>query len=340
MLSLSRWPGVALNYILISLSLISLVLVSPADGVAKGKPNHKKKTSGWIFSASTWLSTGQTDLNIAPISAFGGDPISELTYQDIDSYTAELSAEYRYKRWFVRGMVGYGAVSGTLIDDDYISAEAATFFSTSIAGEHRFSRSQGDVEDDDLLYASFDAGRYFLNTKRLRIRGYFGYLFLTEKLQSLGHTQIECTSPFLCRSVGTKAGAGMLSISNTNEWHAMKLGISASFHVLKKLKMEFDAAFLPLAFLNNEDIHFLRTDLSQSPSGASTGQGLGYNIEATLIYNIWSSLFIKAGYRYWSLEVNDGVTTFFRANGTRRKVALNDFNTYRHGAVIGVEFRY
>ncbi len=337
---LIRWPGVALNYIFIFLSIFGLILGSPADGVAKGKPEHKKPTSGWIFSASTWLSTGHTESTFGGSSRFSGDPISVLNYQDVDSYTLELSGEYRNKNWFTRGLIGYGTVSGTLIDDDFISAEAAAFFSTSIAGEHRFSRSRGDLKGESLHYATFDAGRNFLKTKKFRIRGYLGYLFLKEKLQSLGHTQLECTSVFLCRAVGVTAGAGMLSISNTAEWHAMKMGMGFSFQVLKKIKIELDGAFIPLAFLDSEDIHHLRTDLSQSPSFLDTGQGLGYSIDALVIYNVWSRFFIKAGYRYWSLNVDDGVSTFFRSDGTSGKSALTGFDTYRHGAVVGVELRF
>lgn len=333
-------PGSGLRRVFIFL-LVPIAFILITGGTACGKPKENRKTSGWIFSASTWLSTGQTGFTHTAGNPLAGDPTSELVYDGIDSYTVELAAEYRLRRWFVRGLVGYGAVSsGALTDDDYVSALGADFFLTTAPGEQRISSTRAEMEGDDLLYGTFDAGGYFFYNRRLKLRGYLGYLFLTEKLQAGGHAQIECTSIFFCAPAGTLPTTTGITISNTAEWNAMKMGLGVSLHVWRNLKLDLDAAFIPLAFLNSEDIHHLRTDLSQSPSALSEGQGLGYTFEAMAVYNVWSSLFIKAGYRYWDLRVDNGVDKIFAANGMTAKSVLNEFHTYRHGAVLGVEFRY
>jgi hypothetical protein len=296
----------------------------------------------WTFSISTWVNEGETNWNHNAGSVLLGDPTSELFYKGSRAYTAEFQAVVDNGPWFARFLFGYGAGdTGELIDDDYLSAAGATFFGTSVSGEHRFSRTLSDASIEDMLYTQLDMGIPIYKTKKLIVSAFMGYQFWSEEYQAKGITQLECTGiGVLCSAPGTVSNVGQKVITNTANWHSMRLGLRTVFQVAKKLDFNIDTAIIPVTYLSNSDIHHLRTDLAKSPSIKHTGVGWGYNVEGTVRFNIYSSIFLKAGYRYWKLEVNSGDTIFFAAGGGSSKVELNKFTSYRHGGTVGLEYLF
>lgn len=326
-----------------SLFLVFLILSLPFLAQAKSKtsPNSKPvSTFDWTFSVGSWISTGETDSNHTSSSILFGDPTSELTFQDLTGYTGELEIQVRRKRLFARALIGYGGGSGELLDDDYLSAFGASLIGTSQSGEHRFSRTLHDVDVEDMLYTQLDAGGYFFQNRRLRMGAYIGYQFWAEEYQAMGVTQLECTSTLICFSPGTLSNTGQKVITNTIEWHSMRMGFDLSYKPFKRWYLDLDLAFIPLAFVGNDDIHHLRTDLAQSPSTEDSGQGLGLTFEGMVRYHLFPNFFIKAGYRLWHLQSDNGTTVFYFSSGNSSKTVLNDFNSFRHGGVLSLEYRY
>lgn len=56
---------------------------------------------------------------------------------------------------------------------------------------------------------------------------------------------------------------------------------------------------IPLAWLYNEDVHHLGTDLQRNPSFEMTVLGYGFNLEGGVRVRIFHQFFIHGGYRYW-----------------------------------------
>ncbi len=327
---------------------IDITLPTSEVGSTASKENtsiiekNDSRSPKWTHSISTWVSTGQTDWNHTSRGILFGDPTSELIYQDLLGFTGEFQSKVDWGgHWFARLLAGYGAGSGELIDDDFVSTVGATFFATSVAGPHRISRTLSDVDLDEILYGQLDLGGYFYQSAHVKLGAYFGYQYWTEENVGKGFTQLECTSAMFCLSPGTVAFTGQRVITNTVQWHSIRLGLNALFQITNKLDLELDAAFIPLTYAIDEDIHHLRADLAQSPSIEHTGRGEGYNLEGTLRYNIFlPGLYLKASYRFWQLEVKDSRTLFFRSDGSSGQAILNRLRSYRHGGTIGLEYRF
>lgn len=296
----------------------------------------------WTYSIGAWISEGETNWNHTAGTSLLGDPTSELVYNGSRAYTAEFQAVVDKGPWYGRFLFGYGAGdTGELIDDDYLSTAGATFYGTSVGGEHRYSRTLSDARITDMLYTQLDIGRHIYKTENLKLSAFMGYQFWSEEYQAKGVTQLECTSiGVLCSAPGTVSNVGQRAITNTANWHSMRLGLRTVFQAGKKLDLNLDAAIIPVSFLRNDDIHHLRTDLAKDPSIRHTGMGWGYNVEGTVRFNVYSNIFLKAGYRFWKLEVNSGDTLFFGAAGGESKVELNKFTSYRHGGTVGLEYLF
>jgi hypothetical protein len=297
----------------------------------------------WTFSVATWISEGETNWNHTAGTVLLGDPTSELVYSGSRAYTAEFEALVDKDPWYGRFVFGYGAGdTGELIDDDYLSAAGATNFGTSVAGEHRYSRTLSDARITDMLYTQLDIGKHIYKKNNLKLSAFMGYQFWSEEYQAEGVNQLECTSiGVLCSAPGTISNLGQRVITNTANWHSMRMGLRTEFKAAKLVDFNLDAAIIPLTYLSNSDVHHLRTDLAKDPSIRHTGIGWGYNVEGTVRFNVYSNIFLKAGYRYWKLEVNNGDTIFFgAAGGASNKLELNKFTSYRHGGTVGLEYLF
>ena len=319
------------------------VAVAANSGMATspaGASPRKYDAPEWTYSIGTWIGTGQTDFNHTSGYYLHGDPTSELFYRDLRGYSGEFLGKVNWRRWFARGLAGYGGGFGELIDDDFVSAAGAAFYATSQSGEHRYSRTLSDVNMVDMLYAQFDVGGHFYRSPRLKLGAYMGFHYWAEQYNAEGVTQLECTSALLCDPPGTSGFAGQSTITNSLRWHGMRIGLTSTLQVLNGLELNLDGGFLPLAFVDNEDTHHLRVDLAQNPSVQDSGLGLGYTLEGTVHYRFHPRLSVKVGYRYWHMQVNDGTATFYLPGGFAGDTPLNKLETYRHGGLLGVDYLF
>ncbi|HIB42688.1 MAG TPA: hypothetical protein EYO37_01705 [Nitrospina sp.] len=319
-------------------------LAGPTDSKEKKRFYKSQKLS---LSIGLWISTGKTSWNhdSSGSSTVAGNPTSELTYEDLDSNIIELEAELRLPRKvFLRTQFGFGAInSGRLVNDDFVSAAGATFFSATQTGEHRISRTFSDIGDDSLWYLNLDLG-YTLRVSRTGqgfLRGFVGYQHWQEKAVAKGLEQIECTSVGnFCNAVGTISNVGEKVITNEVRWDSLRIGLEGSHWFNRKLRFDIDLAFIPFSSLLNQDTHHLRTDLQQDPSFEMDGTGTGYNIAASLKYQFTKGLSFSAGYKYWEIEVSDGTWKNFPVTGSQTVATLNDLFSYRHGLTAKFEYTF
>lgn len=98
--------------------------------------------------------------------------------------------------------------------------------------------------------------------------------------------------------------------------------------------------FIPWTQFKLEDIHHLRTDLKQDPSGIATaGGGFGVQTDTTLSYNVWRGLSIEAGFQYWDIGSGDG-TIIIRGLTTDFRQLFNGATSKRWGAIIGTNYDF
>jgi len=272
-----------------------------------------------------------------------GNPTSELTYEDLTGQVVEFHGQLTLmKKWFLRINNGYGVLTaGRLIDDDFLSGAGAAALGATVSGDHRSSRTFSDVGDSYLAYVTFDLGYVpltFLDDAG-SIAVFAGYQFWREQVRAKGLTQVECTVAS-CASPGTVSHVGQTVITNTMSWHTLRLGIESEFQFASAFLIEGSAAFIPVAALQNEDIHHLRTDLQQNPSFSMSGTGIGFNLEGNVSYSIMKHLFLDAGYRYWWLEVTDGTWQLHRATGGTIAATLNQFKSVRRGGTLALTYTF
>ncbi len=286
----------------------------------------------------TWVSLGRTkwDHDASPVDPNLGNPTSELDYKETRSIIAELQGKLTFDEWlFLRASAGYGGIGGgTLVDDDYVSAQGATAFGTSVSGPHRVSRTESDIDGDYLWYINLDAGMTLFRFPHNRgaVRTFLGYQHWREKSVGKSVHQLECTAVgTLCSAPGTISFPGVPAITNKVEWNSLKLGLESDVLIFRWLTFQLSAAYIPLAVMTNEDTHHLRSDLRKDPSFSMTGTGQGYNLEAGARVRVLESLYFSTGVRYWELFVYDGEWRNHPVVGASSTVNLNKLGSQRYG---------
>lgn len=307
--------------------MAGLFLVLPARAQetppAESKVQIKTGVAGWI------MSQGYTTWN---------HDFSRLTYKDVGTSIIEFSAQATFaKRWYVRANYGYGTIGGgRLIDDDYENPNAPVT-----------SRTYSDIKGNNTWYVNGDVGTtlvYFPNN-----RGSFGvftgFQYWRQQYEATGVTQVICTDLTFCNQAGTVSNQGVTAITNTTTWTSWKLGVESEYRFTKRFSIEGRAAFIPYTHLNNDDIHHLRQTaggglpaLQQDPSFRMTGNGIGANLEATANYMILPRLFASVGYRFWWNRVENGTFTVYPVGQSSASTNLNEFQTYRHGMTLGLNY--
>ena len=93
-----------------------------------------------------------------------------------------------------------------------------------------------------------------------------------------------------------------------------------------------EAAYVPLAYLDNQDSHFARSDLGPTPNITHEGTGTGFQLEGYIDYALTDRWSIGIGGRYWRLE-SDGSAAFGN-KGIAIALPLNEFISERYGIFL------
>lgn len=301
---------------------------------------------------SEWFSQGDTvwSHNASGLDANLGNPSSKLKYIDTGTNVTEITGRVQLKnKVFLRGAFGYGAIGGgRLTDDDFLSAQGAASQSATVSGEHRFSRTYSDISGDHLWYLNGDLGvtaHNFQNNKG-SLGMFVGFQYWRERHAATGVTQAECTtasspsSEFRCSPAGTVGFRNQTVITNTTTWVSGRFGGEVEYKIDRRVSVEAKVALL-LSYLNNEDVHHLRTDLAQDPSFRMTGLGIGTNSDFNLRVWIWDRLYLTGGYRvWWNRVVAGDQWKIYGTDGSSATAPLTEFQTLRHGPTIGLTYSF
>jgi len=304
------------------------------------------------FGVSEWFSQGETvwSHNASGLDPNLGNPSSKLKFKDTGTNVTEITGRLQLKnKVFVRGAFGYGSIGGgRLTDDDFLSAQGAATQGASVSGAHRFSRTFSDIDGDNLWYLSGDLGvtAHTFQGNRGSLGLFVGLQYWRERQVATGVTQAECTtasspsSDFRCAPAGTVGFQNQQVITNTTTWFSGRFGGEVEYKFDPRVSVEAKVAML-LSYLNNEDVHHLRTDLAQDPSFRMTGLGIGTNSELNLRVRIWDRLYLTGGYRvWWNRVLANDQWKIYGADGSSATAPLTQFQSLRHGPTIGLTYSF
>jgi hypothetical protein len=291
-------------------------------------------------SIGTWISTGDTRWAHDASSIAGlGNPTSKLTYKDVGTNVVELTGKGWFTpRWFGRLNVGGAAIGGgRLTDDDY----------GSNGGQRLFSRTQSDVSGDNMWYLNADSG--FRIAEYPNHRGWLemfgGYQFWHTTHQATGVTQVACDPSAIpalppCAAVGTVSNQGETVITNTSNWHSIRVGVSTEYRLTRRLSVLGTLGLIPISVLDNKDVHHLRGDLKQDPSFSMVGYGVGADADVGVRFMIINNLAVNLGYRVYYNRVLDGDLTVHPVAGSSESFPLTQFESLRQGLTAGLSFTF
>lgn len=272
---------------------LALALGAPAAG-AQEPPSHFNGELGLRY----WYSSGVHKHSHSAQNEFPqfGNPTSVLTYENLDAHAAEIYARQSIgDRWFIKGILGGGAIiTGSFDDEDYF------------AGQQKFSDSTSSVPEGWLWYLTLDVGRYqwALAKPTSRVSVFFGYAQWIEYVEAYGASYTVDTE-----GDGAPISRDVRVIGNKAIWRALRLGFAADVRVSSRTTLTTEVAFIPYGTVRNEDSHYLRTgpdDLGPAPNILIRGYGHGLQFEAELRHEIVRRVDLSLGWRYWYMKATHG----------------------------------
>jgi hypothetical protein len=285
------------------------------------------------LSAGTWLTVGDTRWAHNASSVAGlGNPTSKLTYKDVGTNVVDLAGKFWLSpKVFGKLNVGIADIGGgRLTDDDYGS------------GQQLFSRTYSNISGNSMWYINVDLGarvKEFANH-----RGYFdvfgGYQYWHTEYQAVGVAQIVCNPGAIpgetCSPAGSSGFQGQPVITNTTDWHSIRVGASSEYFLTRRLSVQGTVALIPVSLLDNRDVHHLRGDLQQNPSFKMTGFGVGADVDVGLRFMFTKHVAANVGYRLYYNRVLSGDLTSYPASGGSSTFPLTQFESLRHGLTAGL----
>jgi hypothetical protein len=287
----------------------------------------------WELGLRYWYSEGSTrfDINSQQQNPFLGNPTSTLTYDGIDANSLEFVFAVRNEtRTFFKGFVGGGWLdNGSLDDEDFF------------AGQIKFSDTYSQLDGDGMVYGTMDVGQDFTlidRKARVVLSPFVGFNYWEESVDGYGaRCNRDDIGGLVCGPPGSIAVPfGTKVINNTASWSSLRLGAELKAKLWNRLTLRTDAAILPVAYLWNDDSHFLRSDLGPVPNIEDSGTGWGYQLEGELRLDVTDHWALGAGVRYWYAQTN-GESDFINIGVTTE---LQDFTSERFGVFGNATYRF
>jgi opacity protein-like surface antigen len=276
--------------------------------------------AGWDVEIGSryWYSTGgfQKDLPYSP-SATG--LISRLTYDGVTGHAGELFGRIDTP-WgpFVKGIAGLGRTqSGHMNDEDWGIGPPATAYSNTLSG----------LIDNDMKYATVDLGHSFLRGSAYRLGAFVGYNYYYERFQANDCTQTALPASGIC----APPIAGMPVITETDRWHAVRVGANAELMLFDSVKLTADVAYLPYVKFSGVDNHWLRNLVIDE-----SGHGRGVQAELILSYQVTPQLSLGAGGRYWAAWTTSGSDAFDGVPVER----TDTYRMERYGTLLQAKYQF
>ena len=312
---------------------LTIVGLACAVQVAAAQEPITESRPKFDFAIGTWISTGDTRWAHNASSVAGlGNPTSKLTYKDVGTNVIDLAGKFWFSpKVFGRLNVGVADIGGgRLTDDDYGS------------GQRLFSRTISNIPDNSMWYINTDLGgrvKEFANH-----RGYLdlfgGYQYWHTEYQAVGIGQVVCDPSAIpsgtCAAAGTSSNQGQTVITNTTDWHSIRVGASTEYRLTRRLSVLGTLALIPISVLDNKDVHHLRGDLKQNPSFSMVGYGVGADMDVGARFMITRNLAANLGYRLYYNRVLSGDLTVYPVAGSSDSFPLTQFESLRHGFTAGL----
>ena len=290
---------------------------------------EKRFPSPFAFEggARYWYSTGSNRFaftnNIFPY----GNPTSTLDWDRMQGHSGEAFARVDHlpSGLFVKGLLGGGVLKGGDMDDlDFIIDQI------------NFSNTTSAINGNNLRYAMIDLGYSFeVPSAGVRYGAFVGYHYWREKMTAYG---VLCNPDQFNNAFCPPAGAVLVPFTTPVDifettWHALRIGADARFEIDDRWSISGEVAFVPYAWMTNDDSHLLRDDLGPVPNIRTQGwRGMGGEAEAFVNYKVLPHFEIGAGVRYWGLFTQAGSVEFGPTFGP--DFPLTKFSTERYGVLL------
>ena len=317
--------------------LCGLMAIATAS-VSAGEERAQESRPRVELSAGTWISVGDTRWAHNASSNPGlGNPTSKLTYKDVGTNVIDLTGKFWFSpKVFGRLNGGFAGIGGgRLTDDDY----------GSNGGQRLFSRAYSDLSGDSMWYLNADGGIRIAEYPNHRgwLELFGGYQFWHTRYEATGLTQVACDNSAVpaslgiaCSPAGTITNQGESVITNTTNWHSIRVGVSTEYRLTRRFSMLGTLAFIPISVLDNKDVHHLRGDLQQNPSFSMTGYGAGADVDVGARFMITRNLAANLGYRLYYNRTFSGDLTNHPTTGSSDSFPLTQFESLRHGFTAGL----
>lgn len=309
------------------------------DGTEERRPKFE-------LGIGAWISTGETKWahNASEIPGLA-NPTSKLTYKDVGTNVLEVTGRlWVTPKWFGRLNVGFAGIGGgRLTDDDYLAVD----------GGAPSSRTYSDLKGDSMWYLNADVGSRVVEFAHSRgwLDVFAGYQYWYQRYTANGFGQVSCSTAgqtldlnppnneFLC-SPGRSVSSDIPVITNTTNWHSIRVGGSLEYRFTRRLSVQSTVAFIPVSIVDNKDVHHLRPDLAQNPSLKMLGYGIGADADVGARFMIVKNLVANVGYRIWWNRMVDGNVTFYNSAGQSDEFPLTEFQSFRHGLTFGLNYSF
>src|SRR5262249_5523368 len=225
-----------------------------------------------------------------------GNPTSTLDWDRMQGHSGEGFArvDHLATGLFAKGLIGGGVLKGGDLDDlDFLVSQI------------NFSNTTSAVDGNTMRYPMIDLGwAYHVPQAGVRLGGFVGYHYWHESMTAFG---VLCNGDQLGNPFCGPAGAIVVPMSTPvitfdTTWHAIRVGGDAKFDINERWSVSGELAFVPYAWLSNDDSHLLRTHLGPSPNILTRGwRGMGGEAEAFLNYRVLPNFEVGVGARYWGI---------------------------------------
>jgi len=273
-----------------------------------------------------WFGRAQTKKDLYDTS--GSILVSRLDYYDMTIFTGEAYSRLDFNTgWFIKGYVGGGGLfGGKLRDEDF--APITTPYSATLS----------DNKSGSMFYGSVDGGIKLLRGPDFHVGAFVGYHFLRDYVDAMGCTQ-TATNPDICVP---SIPSSVRGISQTNNWHSLRLGLEGAVEFDRRWKLSLDAAWIPYAVLFGADSHLrIGSDFGNFTGPIpEDGKGWGYQFDATVSYRFNDWISIGAGGRYWHVEAKGHTHFEGRVVGINAQPQVVHWRADHFGGFIQANFKF
>jgi hypothetical protein len=287
------------------------------------------------FGVRLWFTEGRSAFNFAGPSR-NPNVLSELMWQGQNTRVYEVKADLVIHRFVSVVTLGWASIEkGTLRDQDFALSDRM-----AIASDTNTPQTDGFV-----VYGSLDVGPRLLQWKYKDMPGavdfLVGFQFWREKYTARGLEVLVCNPAIIPCGIPPGGSLTANAITETITWQSFRFGPRVMIPLFPRVTAVGQFFFIPWLLYDNEDIHHLRTDLAQDPSGRiKASGGKGVELEGALQVKLWRNLRLEAGYRYWDVRSGTGTKDTFVPSGIVTPVDLNQANARRQGLFFGLDWTF